>query len=267
MHLNMKIADNMEVRAVSMGRGLKVQKIKKKYENKLVSKGHYFLVRPEKNKYMVFLTFGVIVFWGYDEKNVSAMIGQIRPYFISPKKAVTKESISCFLQGNSDEVDQNEIILQELSEDKIGLVSEVIGRSVALENYEKQLDLFFDDFDAMIENFATTGKINVPKKELLKKAAFAMQVRNAAMNRINLLDSPDLTWEDDKLYDFYRDLLEEYELEDRYKLLQQRLNAIYRDVEFIMDLLNTKKSHLLEWIIIWLILFEVLVFLYESWFV
>jgi uncharacterized Rmd1/YagE family protein len=68
------------------------------------------------------------------------------------------------------------------------------------------------------------------------------------------------------LFELYSKASIEYDIENRYKLLEKRLTGIFRDVDFILQILEGRKSRLLELTIVFLILIEILIFAYEIWF-
>lgn len=82
---------------------------------------------------------------------------------------------------------------------------------------------------------------------------------------MSMLDTPDLVWDDTELCDFYKDLLEEYEIETRHKQLTYKLDIIMQHTEFILHFLEARSSFWLEVTIVVLIVIEILLFVYEIW--
>lgn len=256
----------MEVRAIYFDKNFKIPKIRKAFPEEVKITDPLVLTQ-EQGKYIVVLKYGVIVFWGFKEAEASSYIRKLSKRLGRPLGVLTEETIEVSMDGKDDEVLDGQVILAEVTPEKVAVVSLVLGRSLAVEHYEKSIDQSFSDFDDMVRHFGESGSFKVSTKDLLKKAAFVMNIRHDTMNRISVLDSPELTWDDTALYDFYKELMDDYEIEDRYQILGQKISAIHSDSEFLLDLINTRRSHWLEITIVALIVLEIIIFVYEIWFI
>ena len=56
----------------------------------------------------------------------------------------------------------------------------------------------------------------------------------------------------------YNELSLFFELKERFAVVEYKLNLLKEDIAFLTDILNHKKSEFLEWIIIALIAFEII---------
>ena len=72
-----------------------------------------------------------------------------------------------------------------------------------------------------------------------------------------IFDSPPETWEDENLNKIDIGLKKTFDLQIRYRNIQEDLQIIKENLELFKDLMQYKKSTLLEWIVILLILVEV----------
>ncbi len=142
----------------------------------------------------------------------------------------------------------------------------ILSRSVALEYFENRVEKALAEFDPIMRSFEEKGKASFTTREMLKKVGFAMNIRHLSMASLAILDSPDITWDDIELNDFYNDLSEEFEIDDRYDILKEKLETIFKNVEFILGFIEGKRSIMLEFIIVVLIVLEILIFGYEIWF-
>ena len=61
----------------------------------------------------------------------------------------------------------------------------------------------------------------------------------------------------------YAKLEDEYEIEERHRALERKLDLISRTAETVLDLLQTQRSIRVEWYIVILIVIEILLTLYE----
>ena len=112
---------------------------------------------------------------------------------------------------------------------------------------------------------------NVDVKKLIEKhpdkfIGFCLNTKQNLISSTYILDSPDPTWEDQALGDLHRQMAEMFELRERYKNLEYRLQLIQNTVEVLTDLSQNRRMFVLElWIVI-LIAVEVVLFVYDIWF-
>jgi len=88
-------------------------------------------------------------------------------------------------------------------------------------------------------------------------------MKHHIVSDLYLLDKPDIIWDDSSLESFYESLYKFFDLSSRFTSLEYKLNIMTENVTFLHEILNYKKGHFLEWIIIYLILFEIVFALLE----
>lgn len=225
-----------------------------------------FVLKYGAKKFVVIFRYGVMVFWGLDEGDVNHFLSRVSPYIVDIIDNQHEESVNVITSAKKDEITSSGIRLNGLSVEKVSLISEVLGRSVVLDYFEKEVENIVGSFGDVTAEFSVNGKTKLSTRKLLREVGSAMNIQHMTVNQMAMLDKPDLTWEDSHLNEFFRELSEEYEIKDRYSILDDRLQMIFRNVEFILNVIETRRSLFLELVIIFLILFEVLIFIYEKWF-
>ncbi len=88
-------------------------------------------------------------------------------------------------------------------------------------------------------------------------------LRHEIIVDMHLLDKPNILWDDETAERLYNDLSVFFELKERFEIVEFKLGLLKDDIMFLTDILNHKKSEFLEWIIIWLIAFEIIMGLYK----
>ena len=219
------------------------------------------IFRIEKNGWVVILKFGVVLFWDVPEKHRHSWIGRIQKYLVEEFGHSVFDEVEIYRSLKEDRVREGDIYVKKLSSEKVALISIILGRSLALEHYEKEADVVLNSFEPLVRKFMEKGSLPWRNRPLLKKIGFAMNVQHQIVSQMAFLDKPDLAWHDTDLDKFYNKLAMEYELDDRYEVLNEKLKLIVQDIEFMIDLLDTKRGLLLEWIIVFLILLEVVLFI------
>ena len=146
---------------------------------------------------------------------------------------------------------------------RLQLIALVLARSVALAYYESTMANAFD----LIEPLAL--KLEQPTgggrrlRQLLQHIGGALLVQQKMIARIELQDKPDLLWDHPQLERLYRRLENEYELEERATVLERKLALITRTAETALDLMQNRSMLRVEWYIVALIVFEVLLSIYN----
>ena len=135
-----------------------------------------------------------------------------------------------------------------------------------VEKTGNEVQRILDQFDPVIRSFESEGKTKLSTRQLLKMVGFAMNVRHLSTGSLALLDRPNAAWDDSGLSQLFDALSDEYEIDERYDILKEKLDIIFKNVEFILGFLDTRRSLMLEFTIVLLIVIEILIFGYEIWF-
>jgi len=77
--------------------------------------------------------------------------------------------------------------------------------------------------------------------------------------RIEIDDKPELLWERPDFERIYARLEDEFELKERDKALERKLALISTTAETLLNLVDNRRAHRLEWYIIGLIVFETII--------
>lgn len=246
----------MEVKALHLGQKIVLRSLQEKLSLRPSFKDP-FVVEYTNGKYVVVFKYGVVVFWGFTDGEINEFLTRISPFVTDRFKVANEEFTDITIDAKEDEVKDNKITLDGLSPKKVALISLILGRSVALENFEEQVNSALSDFEVVIDGFANSGRTKLSTRHLLKKVGLAMKIQYSAVNQMAMLDKPDITWENGGLDVFYNELAEEFEIDDRYVILNEKLKMLFRNVEFILDMLDGRRGLILEVVIVVLILIEV----------
>ena len=90
-----------------------------------------------------------------------------------------------------------------------------------------------------------------------------MRTKNDIVETLALFDKPEATWEDPDLDKLYMKLREELELDDRFRALEAKLRMIQETLVLLVDLSQYRATWRLEMTVVLLILFEVLLMLWQ----
>ncbi|GHH99233.1 RMD1 family protein [Neobacillus kokaensis] len=136
------------------------------------------------------------------------------------------------------------------------LISTVIAKSVALEKTEEQLGKIHDKLETMIDRLER-GKLRIGNKELARTTAKIVRHEYNTLAYIMILDKPDITWSSSTANDFYDQMTEFFELNDRYKILKSKTDILYNIMDGFSTISHSIRGLFVEWIIVILIAFEI----------
>jgi uncharacterized Rmd1/YagE family protein len=253
----------MLIRAVRVGQKINVRELQIQMKMNLIFR-EPFVAEYTKRKFIGIFRYGVVVFWGFNQEESDDFLEGIQPFIVEPFSRFEDEYVDVLTGKSSDRVAGNAIHIRSADVLKVALIFEVLARSSALEYFEKEIEKIMSEFEQVVQSFSKEGKTTLSTKELLKRVGTAMKIQHAAVGQMAMLDKPDLTWDSPSLDRFYRDLEQNYEIEDRYSIISQKLKMLFHNVEFILDFIEARRSLILEVIIVLLILIELLIFLFQT---
>ncbi|KAI9830103.1 MAG: hypothetical protein M1826_005096 [Phylliscum demangeonii] len=138
-------------------------------------------------------------------------------------------------------------------------ISHALSQSVKTSLFEDLVDNTIEASKEIPERIARTGKVNLTRQQIL------MQVGELFILRINihlqgsLLDSPEVMWAEPQLDPVYQAVRSYLEMDQRARLLTERLEVIGDLLTVLKDQLTHTHGEYLEWIVIILIAAEILV--------
>lgn len=155
------------------------------------------------------------------------------------------------------------ICLQNLSPERLTLVAEALAKSVVLARHEREVAAVFDRTEPFARELARTGRMAGGRRAILQQIGNALAVRHRVTGPVAVSEKPDILWDRPQLERLYARLADEYELKERAEALNRKLGVIAETAQVLTDIIDTRRSLRLELIIVLLILFEVLVTVYQ----
>jgi uncharacterized Rmd1/YagE family protein len=108
-----------------------------------------------------------------------------------------------------------------------------------------------------------TGFSGRRSRELLRHIGRSLLSELRIVGRVEVADKPELTWDNPDLERLYARLADEFELRERYAVLERKLELTARTAQTVLDLLRHRHNIRLEWYIVLLIIAEIFLTLYE----
>ncbi|XP_058771349.1 protein RETARDED ROOT GROWTH-LIKE [Vicia villosa] len=216
--------------------------------------------------YMIVFQYGSIVLFNVCEHQVDAYLKIVRkhasgllPDMRKDEYEVREQSaLSTWMQGGLDY-----IMLQYLDVDGIRTIGSVLGQSIALDYYGRQVDGMVAEFTDINREMEATGKFKMQRKKLFQLVGKANSNLADVILKLGLFERSDIAWKDAKYGQIWEYLRDEFELTQRFASLDFKLKFVEHNIRFLQEILQNRKSDFLEWLIIALIGAEILLSLYD----
>jgi uncharacterized Rmd1/YagE family protein len=88
-------------------------------------------------------------------------------------------------------------------------------------------------------------------------------IEQQMVGRVQIDDTPELLWDRPDLERLFARLRDEFEILERFTALNRKLELISRTVETALGLVQARRSLRVEWYIVLLIVFEIMLTLYQ----
>ncbi|SDN40089.1 RMD1 family protein [Bacillus sp. OK048] len=235
------------------------------WEEPLILKGEILnsilLKNVDETQMVLVFSFGSIVFINHSTPNeIAALLNYLYSFEpdIDVKKAnrYTDDYRLHLRETESIELTDEFVVVPEYESYYPELISTVLAKSVALEKIEEQLGHINDKLETMIDRLEK-GKLRIGNKELARTTAKIIRHEYNTLAYVMILDKPDITWTSSSAGEFYDKMLEFFELNDRYLILKSKTDILYNIMEGFSTISHSIRGLFVEWIIVILILFEI----------
>lgn len=149
------------------------------------------------------------------------------------------------------------VFLSEPSLPRLLLIAEIVARSVIVADYEAVLAEATNTVEPLAHELATLGISRQSTRSLLRNIGVALRTRQALIGRIEVQEKPELLWERPELERLYLQLMDELEIAERNSALEAKISLLTDASRIALDLVHTNKSLRVEWYIVILIVFEI----------
>ena len=143
------------------------------------------------------------------------------------------------------------------------LVAEALAVSVSLATDERRIARALEAMEPVTASLLRRRLPPGPKSSLLAQIGEALRIQHRLADRVDLDAKPDVLWDNPALERFWAKLVDEYDLPQRARAIERKLAVIRETAETMTDLISTRTSHRLEWYIIALIAFEIVLGLWD----
>lgn len=229
------------------------------------------VISSTKDAFMVVYKYGSVTFVNVEEDQQKELTTFLKDYAILPSSNSTHIHDDLVISVDSNikswfKFKRDELHVQLLNLNNINIISAVLARSVALRNREKMVDEVLDQFKKLNEIIIkNNGYIRrAEEKLLIPVIAQANAMQCDVLLNLKLFEQPNLVWNVAQYSDMYERLNDDFEIDERYQLMTEKLEFISNSSKFYMETRHSGKSEIAEILIIILIMTEVTIALFHN---
>ena len=222
------------------------------------------VVRTGDKGYAVLFSYGVAVLFGLQAVEEASFATQLKPLVQGPFETPETEDIELVFNAEKPgRYERDTIYLHPFSVQQLQLVADVLAKSVVLEHYELESSKVFEQIEPFAHGLQKSSSNASWGKELLRQLGRVLAIQHNIVGRVEMIDKPELLWDEPVLERIYLRLEDEYEIRERHLALERKLELISRTAETVLELMQHNSSLRVEWYIVALIIIEILLSLYD----
>ncbi len=221
------------------------------------SRGHIFVFR-----------YGAVVLFDVAPDAEQQFLIRIADFVRDPLPQPEIETALLAVRPDSEEqVDAaGNIILRERTPERLLLTATVLARSAVLARDEARIAGVFDRIEPLITAMQTRGKVGYRIHHVMRQIGDVLAAQHRMVGRAQIREKPDVLWDHPELDRLYGRLEAEYELGDRARAIEHKLDVIGDAADVLLNVVQDLRSVRLEVAIILLILGEIVLTITERFF-
>ena len=220
------------------------------------------IVELAKNEHIILFKYGVYISWNVSYENLKFFSDFMKPFEVDPLENPLIEEF-VYQDGEEFKIHFDTITLCEDSELAKVSISHSLAQNIKLDQFEKQVQESIEQNSSIPTKLSKSGKIGLSKKELSKKIGELFLVKSKINLHYDLLDTPEFFWEYPEYENYYERMIKYLDIKPRVEVLNKKVEIIQELLDVISHEQNHAYSSFLEWIIIILIAFEIIMNLAE----
>ena len=193
---------------------------------------------------VVLFRYGVIVLFNTSPQVEASLLDGLAAAVVEPQpRREADEARLRVNPGSEDQVDPSGLVtIKEASIGRLQMVADVLAKNLVLAHYESRIAGVFDRIEPLAATLRAKGRVGARGRDLLRQIGGVLSIQHKMVGRVETGERPELLWEHPDLERFYDRMAEEYELRDRDRALDRKLEVISRTVETLLGLVQQRSN-------------------------
>jgi uncharacterized Rmd1/YagE family protein len=211
------------------------------------------------DRFAVAFDFGAVVFVNVPGEERARVLGTMLARVASdePHPPLEEDFLVEIKEGAPPTVRFDRVVVPALDPASLDVITLLLAQSVSIDYYDEDLQEILASIDQRTDTMAKTGRLPGSARQITRFIGATISTKNQIIAALSVLDKPAATWEAEVLDKLYNELRSMLEIGERFRALEYKMRTIQETLELFLDLGNTRRSYLLEWTVVILILIEV----------
>jgi uncharacterized Rmd1/YagE family protein len=202
-------------------------------------------------------SYGAVCFINMDDIKIIRFIKLLEPFCINFFDWELRKEFIVDTEAKEAGFSFNAIQIYNPDKAAIRLILLNVAQSVALDYYFLQTKILLKEVNEYSSNLENKSGLFLSDRKLKRFIGKSHGLKNRLVENLYILDSSPGTWEDEKLSTIDEGLKETMQMKKRSRNVHEELRIIREQLELFSDIKHHNSSMMLEWIIIFLIVFEI----------
>lgn len=219
-----------------------------------------------EGRWAVLFRYGAVVTVGMGEPAHEAFLAGLAGRLVDPLPNPETEVAEVYVSSEQETVrPDGALVCPDLSPARILVLAEILARSAALAFHEQEVAEAVDRVEPLALQLRSGRRPRVKERALLQQTGETLLTQTRMVGRAEVLERPEVLWDHPELDRFYDRLAAEYELPDRDRALSRKAELVGDVSGTLFDILQERQVLRVEWYIVLLIVFEILLSLWDRW--
>lgn len=215
----------------------------------------------------VLFRYGAVVLFDVAPMEEASFLAGLRPLVGQAYPQAETEAVEIRVDtAGQERMEGGAVYLADLSLERLQIVADVLGKSVALARNETTIAQAFDLIEPFAAGLEARKRGRQQGRDLLKLIGGTLSAEQKMIGRVAVGDKPDVLWERPDLERLYQRLEDEFEIAERHEILERKLQLVARTANTVLELRQSTHMLRVEWYIVILIVLEILLTLYQMFF-
>lgn len=248
----------IKIIAYQLAEQINLKRFKEAYKGKLYSSSSVdlFYFSEKTGKAIYLLSYGVVVFANHEAMEMSKFIDYLKLYSVNLLDRHYTEDIIIH-RNKKLSFSYNDVHLTDTGPESIRIVMLNVAQSACLDYYTNQSQKLLDETTRYSNELEKYGRLKISQKNLLKFIGKTLNIKNRIIENLYIFDVPD-TWEDEYKDKVNTGMENTFDINKRFREIEHMLKSVESNLSVFTELAQQKTSNMMELIIIFLILVEVL---------
>jgi uncharacterized Rmd1/YagE family protein len=205
----------------------------------------------------IVFVYGAVVHWNVSHEQQNRLHQLLLGHAENALAQVEEDNFTFALNCPSTRIIEDHIEIESSDPMLIFALSQGMAQSIKLASFETNAITTINNTRYIPKSLAENGTIRLSRNKIAKIRGLLFLTKNDIILNYDLLDTPDFFWEYPEYETIYGITAKYLEIMQRTEVLSKKLETIHELFEMLADEQKHRHSSILEWIIIWLIAFEI----------